>query len=136
MTVKDLFDVMRTIKEVDFVARNAEGRLLCEFRIGKEVTRDKLSSGRVYDWSKGRIYLLTRKINVHGDETRNGVEIAWGYKNKSIPDSLLNAEIAHLLVDHHYHGGYTLTPDVILSEIEVEILKRYFEEHGNGEREG
>ena len=128
MTVKDLFEVMWSIKEVTFVARKPETQhLLCYFWIGEGCNRDRLPKGYLTDWTKGRFFFADRKINVHGEPTRGGAEIGWGYKKKSIPDALLNAEITHLICSHAYHGGYEIYVDVILNEMTVEILKEEFQ---------
>ena len=127
MTIKDLFDVMWSIKEVTFTARAPETqRLLCIFWIGEGCNRDKMPKGYLSHWTKGEFYFADRKINAHGEPTRGGAEIGWGYKNKSIPDALLNAEITHLTCLNHYHGGYSINADVVLDAMTVEILKEEF----------
>ena len=129
MTIKDLFDVMWSIKEVTFVARKPETeQLLCFFWIGEGCNRDRIPKGYLTYWSKGQFFCVDRKINEHGEPTRSGSEIGWGYKNKSIPDALLNAEITHLLCSHAYHEGCEIHADVVLDAMTVEILKKELDE--------
>lgn len=128
MTIKDLFEVMWSIREVEFAARDPESsHLLCQFWIGEGCNRDHLPKGNVLEWSKGRYYMTDRKINMHGEPTRCGAEIGWGYKPKSIPDALLNAEITHLIVSNRCGGGYKIYADVSFDPMTVEVLKKTFE---------
>lgn len=128
MTIKDLFEVMWSIREVKFTARDPEDlHLLCHFWIGEGCNRDRLPKGCISSWSKGLYYMADRKINAHGEPTRGGAEIGWGYKPKSIPDALLNAEITHLIVFSKCGGGYTIHADVRTDLMTVEILKKTFE---------
>lgn len=129
ITLRDLFNVTWTITRLELTVRDEQLRLLYRAMIGKDCDRDQIDSRTLmaYGWTKGTLVLSDRKINAHGDASRSGPEMGWGYKDKSIPDQLMDAEITHLGM--HCADGieYTVYADVAVPAMTAEIIKTQLE---------
>lgn len=130
ITLRDLFNVTWTITRLELTVRDEQQRLIYYAMIGKDCDRDHIGSRALIRWSRGTLILSDQKINVHGDADGRGLPVmGWGYKDKSIPDQLMDAEITHLGM--HCADGieYTVYADVILPAMTAEIIKTGMEEN-------
>lgn len=130
ITLRELFNVTWTITRLDLTVRDERQRLLYHALMGKDCDRDHINSLTLmaYGWSKGTLILSDRKINVHGDADGRGQPvIGWGYKNKSIPDQLMDAEITHLGMRCADGIEYTVYADVAVPAMTAEIIKTQLE---------
>lgn len=134
ITLRELFDVTWSITRVELTARSSgDLSLLHQFWLGDQCDREHLPPGLVHDWAKDAITLSPRKINEHGEPGRGGPEIGWGLKKRSIPDELLDAEIVHLRMQCRDGITYTVSADIIMQELQIEMLKKEIEKHDNDE---
>ena len=129
ITLRDLFDVTWTITRLELAVRDEQLRLLYRAMIGKDCDRDHISTKTLtlYGWTKGTLVLSNRKINAHGDASRRGPEMGWGYKDGSVPDQLLDAEITHLGMQCADGITYTVYADVAVPAMTAEIIKTQLE---------
>lgn len=124
MTIQDIAKVTWTITTLDITARDESGQYLHRWIIGEGAAPDNQPVRTKWDWRAGRISLFPRKINAHNDEKSNGQpDMGWGLKNEAIPGTLLNAEITRLSMRCSDGITYRVTVDVIISSLEVEMLK-------------
>ena len=125
ITLRALFKTTCSITRLEIDARAADLHLLHKFWIGANCNREHLPHGMLRDWSSNKITLCDHPINVHGQSKRGGdIEIAWGLKNGSVPKEILDAEVWMLgMRSERSDGAYTVWADIILTEMEVEMLK-------------
>lgn len=123
ITLSDIFDVAWTITRVEITARDPDLRLLHVFWIGEQCDRDHLPRGCVRRWGQGEMTLSPRKINVHGDAKGKLPEMGWGYKDKSIPKELMDAEVTKLSMHSRDLISCVVAIDVTLQPLTVEKLK-------------
>ena len=125
ITLRELFKVTWSINRLELGVRNGDLLLLHRIWIGKDCNREHLPPGLVGVWSKGGITLCDRPINAHGLPKRGGEpESGWGLKERSVPKEILDAEVWVLgMRSDRSDGAYTVSADIILTEMEVELLK-------------
>lgn len=123
ITLRDIFDVAWTITRVEITARDPNLRLLHIFWIGEQCDRDHLPRGCVRSWEQGEMTLSDRSINVHGDAKGKLPEMGWGYKNKSIPEELMDAEVTRLSMNSRNGISCVVSIDVTLQPLTVDKLK-------------
>lgn len=122
ITLQEVFDVTWTITTAKITARDEKGKLLHKFIFSDEYY---VSIHQWHDIEAGRLTIVLGKINVHGDATRGGPEIAWGFKDKSIPKDLMEAPIMHMgMISRYQSKGTQVDIDVECSRMTAEILKQ------------
>jgi len=121
ITLNELFDVAWTFTQADITARNEKGRFIHEFIFANEYNVS------IHQWNRieeDKLTIVLGKINVHGDATRGGAEMAWGYKKNSIPDALMTAPVTHLSMNANWGGnGSRVSIDIETNETAMEIVK-------------
>lgn len=122
VTLRDLIEVFWDITEIDVTARGAgSGKYLHEWKFGKDID---VSTHMRYAIEEGRLTVVDRKINAHGDPTRGGVEMGWGVKPNTIPKEILDATITHMGVGMYNAGSEAhVHVDVEMQPMTVEALK-------------
>ncbi len=123
ITLREIAEVFWTITEVRITARQpGTGRFLHEWVFGKDVL---VSVHMRYAMEDGKLTIVDKKINAHGDATRGGSEIGWGLKTNLIQKELLDAPITRMTVSQWGGGrGHGISVDVELKELTVETLKQ------------
>ena len=125
ITLRDIFEVTPTVSRLEIVGRDADLKLLHKFWIGSNCDREHLPGGMLDDWTKGRLTLCDRTINVHGETGKGGyAEIGWGYKKGSVPHEILSAEIQWLSMGHvRAFDGMEVKVDIIMTPLAVEMCR-------------
>lgn len=119
ITLRDVFAVYLSIVEVDITAREPETLIyIHEWEYGPNVA---ITAHRAYEVSKGRLTVVQKKVNAHGEPTRNGPEIGWGVKTEIFPKELLDAPITSMHVSN-YRTGDKLTVDVEMQRLTAMTL--------------
>lgn len=122
ITLRELFAVTWSITRVHISARDSNLLLLHEFIFGDSY---HLGIGERWDVEQGKLSVIIGKINEHGEPTRGGAEMGWGYKKKSIPDLLMDAPVTHLsMVSRCQSKGYDVYIDVECAPMTVDLLKQ------------
>lgn len=116
MTLRELSEVMWTITHVTITARDADLKFLHEWQFGPGITE---SLHMYHKRMAGKLTIVDKKINYHGDPTRNGTEMAWGLKTKELPKELLDAPITHLSIRPSYSKETHVSIDVELAPLTV-----------------
>lgn len=123
MTIRDIAEVTWAITTLDITARDESTRYLHRWIIGERAAQEQ-PAGIRWDWRAGRISLMPRKINAHGDCKANGQpEMGWGLKPETVPKELLDAPVTLLSMRCANGISYEVAVDVLLSALEVEMLK-------------
>lgn len=123
MTILDIAEVTWTIVSLDITARDENSNYLHRWLIGECASENQPTHVR-WECRAGRISMMPRKINAHNDRKPNGQpEMGWRLKAEAVPKELLNAEITHLSMRSANGIAYKVTVDVLLSALEVEMLK-------------
>jgi hypothetical protein len=121
MTLRDLFNTMWDITVVKIDAREDGTRLIHQF-IFSQFYHPGLTER--HDIEAGKITVVLGRINHHGEPTRNGSEMAWGWVKGSIPDYFMDAEIVHFLPMSNYsEGGHTVYISINTSPEAVELIR-------------
>ena len=120
ITLRDVFVVYLPIVEVDITAREPETLIyIHEWEYGPNIN---ITAHMAYEISKDRLTVEMKKINAHGDTTRNGYpEIGWGVKPEIFPKDLLDAPITSMHVSN-YRTGDKLTVDVEMQRLTAMTL--------------
>ena len=123
ITLKDLFDTMWSITSVSIQAYGHNNKFIHRF-VFTDDDPERMPRSFRWDIESGKMTYVNGRINVHGEDTRGGSEMAWGFKSKSIPNVLMDAEIWHLGVTSRYQGkGYDVDIGVYMQELEVETAR-------------
>lgn len=120
MTLREVFEVYWDIVEIHITARNHDLSYLHQWQYGPDIHES------IHMWSDrkaGKLTIVDKKINAHGDPVRNGIETGWGVKEKIFPEQILDAKITHFLPSTR-SGGDLLYVDIELDPVVVEILKK------------
>lgn len=123
----EISEVCWRITSIDVNVRN-DGRLIRMYRIG-EKAQPEWHQGIYFmdDVRNGTRFLISGKINIHGDEKKNHQpEISWGLKKKMFPPELWLAEITHLSLNHIHSSGDELVIDIDVSPLEAEMIHVFF----------
>lgn len=123
MTLNDLFEVWWTIGEIGVTARNYKGEYLKRFIFGKNIN---VSMHMQHDIEEGKLRVMDRSINFHGEQRKNGPVMEWGVDEKRIPPDIRDAEIMHM--DAYKIQEWThLSVDVYLAPLRVEMADRWLD---------
>lgn len=128
MTIRDIAAATWTITRLDITARDDSSMYLHRWIIGEKPPYIKPSSRMYWDERSGKLSIVERKINVHGNRKGNGQpEMGWGLDESAIPAELLDAKISTLGM--HCADGieYEVRVDIILSSLLVDILAQQME---------
>lgn len=118
MTLRDLFDVSYRITRVDVTVRDHTSKFLKRYLFGSDINVTWYMN---HDIVKGKLTVVDRKINHHGDRARGGSEIAWGVKLDVFPAEILNAPITFLDMNSYGQGSH-VSVDVTGYQITVEAI--------------
>lgn len=114
ITLREIFKVFWTITRAEITVRQPDLRFVHKWIYGENINE---SSHMYYDRISGRLSIIDRKINHHGDDGRGGCETGWGVKEKMFPKDILDAPITHMSVINHHSGEHTLYVDIEMHEL-------------------
>lgn len=124
MTLNDLIEVWWTIGEINVTARNYKGEYLKRFVFGENILASRHME---HDIDEGRLRLVDRKINFHGESKKNGPVMEWGVDERRIPPDIRDAEIMHMDA-YKTSGNWThLSVDVYMAPLRVEMADRWID---------
>ena len=118
MTLRDLFEVMWSITEIEISAYD-DNHFVHRWIYGPKAL-DKETIHQYHDRMDGNLTIVQEKINAHGEPTRGGAEIGWGVKTKLFPNALIDAPVTHLGVMNINAGEYRVYASVELPVEEQE----------------
>lgn len=123
MTLRDLSKVTWNITRVYVYARDENGLLIGEFRLGEDARR--LGQGQIRAYEDGSLVVYDGNINHHNEDTKRGPEMGWWLDEAKFPEEILDAEIWHLSMTDRSSGS-SVSIHIITNPLALEAAKQFY----------
>ena len=121
ITLRDIFAVTWDITELQITAREPESlRFIHQWIYGEGIRE---TTHMYYDRLDGKLTLVSKRINHHGEATRGGAEIGWGVNEKLFPAAILDAPVTHMLMSARSQSrGTECSVDIEMHRLTAETI--------------
>lgn len=116
MTIRELARAFWTITELHITVRDPSSKFLHRWIYEPGIT-DRETIHQYHERMEGKLTLVDKQINAHGQPGRKGPEMGWGLNTNLFPNAILDAPITHMGVMNAHHEGDRVYLDVEMPEL-------------------